>query len=279
MDINYQKTPYTRWLDHLDKRFGKPWKRELIVLFWLMSSWKTEFTYFVSRKNADKWNKILYISLELPEYDMKLRLARKKAWINKFEFQEQNFTEEQKLIMESEWEKINKNENIRIICPEDKSIWSIVREIRLWYDDWYRFVIIDNLDKIPMVWYSENDRYQKITSELQDYKNNNDWCIVLIHHAKKPDNKWMTYKRSWLTWMRGSQKIMDNATQVFEIYRDLDPDETDKKFKAKVEIIQMKDTFEGANGFEEIYFYKWEYIDEKTYDDKIKNDMYDRVWF
>jgi len=47
--------------------------------------------------------------------------------------------------------------------------------------------------------------------------------------------------------MRGSQKIMDNATQVFEIYRDLDPDETDPLTKATVEIAQMKDTFEGAN--------------------------------
>jgi hypothetical protein len=44
--------------------------------------------------------------------------------------------------------------------------------------------------------------------------------------------------------MRGSQKIMDNATQVFEIYRELDPDNTDETEKAKVEIIQMKDTFE-----------------------------------
>jgi len=37
---------------------------------------------------------------------------------------------------------------------------------------------------------------------------------------------------------------MDNATQLFEIYRELDPDETDDLIKSKVEIIQMKDTFE-----------------------------------
>jgi hypothetical protein len=43
--------------------------------------------------------------------------------------------------------------------------------------------------------------------------------------------------------MRGSQKIMDNATQMFEVYRDLDPDLPDIE-RPKVEIIQMKDTFE-----------------------------------
>jgi hypothetical protein len=46
--------------------------------------------------------------------------------------------------------------------------------------------------------------------------------------------------------MRGSQKIMDNATQVFEIYRDLDPD-CPPEDRNKVVITQLKDTFEGAN--------------------------------
>jgi hypothetical protein len=36
---------------------------------------------------------------------------------------------------------------------------------------------------------------------------------------------------------------MDNATQVFEVYRDLDPDIGDDD-RSRVDIIQMKDTFE-----------------------------------
>jgi len=44
-----------------------------------MSSGKTEFTYFVARKNIEQGVKVCYISLELPEYDMKLRIARKSA--------------------------------------------------------------------------------------------------------------------------------------------------------------------------------------------------------
>ena len=58
---------------------------------------------------------------------------------------------------------------------------------------------------------------------------------------------------------------MDNATQVFEIYRELDPDNTDETEKAKVEIIQMKDTFEWANWIKDIYFYKGNYYDYETY--------------
>jgi len=56
--------------------------------------------------------------------------------------------------------------------------------------------------------------------------------------------------------MRGSQKIMDNATQVIEIRRDLDPQTESAEEKAKVELYQYKDTFEGANGYCGIYFNK-----------------------
>lgn len=50
--------------------------------------------------------------------------------------------------------------------------------------------MIDNLDKI---WGNEredeNSRYQRITTALQDFKNENDACIILLHHAKKADGK------------------------------------------------------------------------------------------
>lgn len=265
MEINYAKTPFTWWIETMDKKFWKPWVRELIVLFWLASSGKTELSYFTARKNAELWNRVLFLSLELPEYDMKLRIARKRAWINKYDFQTGNYTPQQKDFMEKEWNKLQQQDNLKIHSPEDKSIKWIMEELRQGYDDWYRMFFIDNLDKIVSIGTDENTRYQKITTSLQDFKNECNACIFLIHHAKKPDSKWVVYKRAGLAGMRWSQKIMDNATQLFEIYRELDPDEIDELTKAKVEIIQMKDTFEWANWFVEIYFYKSEYYDEAWY--------------
>jgi len=85
--INYgNKTKFTWGIKSLDKRFGCPDIRELIVLFGFMSSGKTEFAYFAARANA-KENKVLYLSLELPEYEMKLRICRKKAGVSKYDFQ------------------------------------------------------------------------------------------------------------------------------------------------------------------------------------------------
>lgn len=227
----------------------------------MMSSGKTEFSFFVARKNAEIWNKVLFINLELPEYDMKLRIARKKWWVSKYDFQTRNYTAEQKEIMSTEFKKLERMENLYLESPQEKTLWALETLIRRWQDNWCTMFIIDNLDKIVSNdKESENDRYQRITSFLQDMKNENNICLVVIHHAKKPDNKWLVYKKSWLGGMRWSQKIMDNATQVFEIFRDLDP-EIDDSERNKVEIIQMKDTFEWANWYKEIYFWKGDYYD------------------
>lgn len=261
MKIVYSKTPFTRWLDVIDKKFWKPDLRELIILFWFMSSWKTEFTYFVARSNVLKWNSVCYISLELPEYDMKLRIARKNAWISKINRQNQNFSEEQRLLMEEKFEELNKNNWLYITKPEATDLWTIQKTIREYYELWCRMFIIDNLDK--MIW-NENDntRYQEISSWLQDMKNQEWINIMLIHHAKKPFRKEQQYEPAWMSWLRWSQKILDNSTQVIEIWRDLDPENTDPKCRAEVQLHQYKDTFEWANGYCKIYFDKWWYVEE-----------------
>ena len=264
MEIQYSKDSIFTWgIDSLDKRFWRPDERELIVLFGYMSSGKTEFAYYTARKNLPIGNKVLFLSLELPEYQMKLRIARKSAGVSKINFQEWRFTDQQKAIMDDKFKEIENMKDLFIVSPEDKWLPNLVDMMRKWYDNWVRLFIIDNLDKIPAEdKEDENRRYQRITSALQDFKNENPICLILLHHAKKPESKWFTYKRAGMARLRWSQKIMDNATQVFEIYRDLDPD-IDELDRGKVELIQYKDTAEGANGSVEIYFHKGNYYEKK----------------
>lgn len=259
--LEHARSDFTWWLESLNKRFGRPWKRDLITLFGYMSSWKTEFTYFVSRKNAEQGNKVCYISLELPEFDMKLRIARKRAWISKDDAQTGKYTEHQKEIVNKEMEKMNNLKNLYIFKPEDCGINGIEHTIRMFYDEWCRLFIIDNLDKIP---WNENDnvRQQEISSRLQDIKNELNICIILIHHAKKPFNSIQQYMPAWMVGLRGTQKILDNSTQVFEVYRDLDPENNNVQDKARVTLYQYKDTFEGANWCVDIYFNKWDYTEK-----------------
>lgn len=255
------RSTFTWWIDSVNKRFGRPWKRDLITLFGYMSSWKTEFTYFVSRKNAEQWNKVCYISLELPEFDMKLRIARKRAWISKEDAQTGNYSLSQKEIVNKEMDKMNKLENLYIIKPEDCGMWGIEKTIHEYYDKGCRLFVIDNLDKIP---WNENDnvRQQEISSKLQDIKNEFNICIILIHHAKKPYNSVQQYMPAGMAWLRGTQKILDNSTQVFEVYRDLDPENSEPESKARVTLYQYKDTFEWANGCVDIYFNRWDYVEK-----------------
>lgn len=255
------RSDFTWWLESLNKRFGRPWKRDLITLFGYMSSWKTEFTYFVSRKNAEVGNKVCYISLELPEFDMKLRIARKRAWISKDDAQTGNYSQHQKEIVNKEMEKMNNQKNLYIYKPEECNMKWIEHTIRMFYDEWCRFFVIDNLDKISG---NENDnvRQQEVSSSLQDIKNELNICIILIHHAKKPFNSMQQYLPAWMVGLRWTQKILDNSTQVFEVYRDLDPENTDVKDKARVTLYQYKDTFEWANWSVDIYFNKWDYTEQ-----------------
>ena len=62
--------------------------------------------------------------------------------------------------------------------------------------------------------------------------------------------------------IRGSQKIIDNATQVVEIFRTLDPEETDPEERAKVRLLQYKNTMSGQNGVADIYFDMGTYVEE-----------------
>jgi len=53
---------------------------------------------------------------------MKLRIARKRAGINKYDFQIGNYTQTQKSYMEDERTKLQQQTNLKIVSPEDKSI-------------------------------------------------------------------------------------------------------------------------------------------------------------
>ena len=96
----YCKTPFTWGISKLNEKFGKPDIKELIVLFGYMSAGKTEFAYFVARQNIKLDNKVGFISLELDEDSMKLRIARKKANVSKIQFQDKRYTDVQERMMQ-----------------------------------------------------------------------------------------------------------------------------------------------------------------------------------
>lgn len=256
----WHKNNITWWLESLDRKFWKPSERELIITSWYSGIGKTEFTFFVARRNAEIWNKVLYLSLELPEYDMKHRICTSRAWVSKWEFQTGNFTDTQKEIMESEWNSLERLDNLFIVSPEEKSLKVIDTQIRLWYDRWIKLFFVDNLDKVYVDGTdNENSRYQKITSQLQDLKNELNICIIILHHNKKVFNKEQASMPWGLDGLRGSQKIIDNCTQFIEVFRDLDP--ACPEVHNITEIISWKDTQGWPHWLVRLKFEKGRFVD------------------
>ena len=266
-------TNFTRWLDSLNQRFWCPDIRELIIMFWYSWIGKTEFTFFVAKANAQIGNKVDYISLELPKQDMYTRMCQARAGVSKYQFQNNLYNERQKETMIKTRNELDSLTNLRIVTPLDDDYHPnneyryIDRAIRKGYDEWVRMFFIDNLDKVlhdKSSW-NENARYQAITSALQDLKNELNICIFVIHHsAKKGKNQ--VEQRSWVEWLRGSQKIVDNSTQVFEIFRDLDVN--DPSFSHNItEVLQYKDSNWWPKWREKVQYRDWtfvEYDKEKT---------------
>jgi len=106
---------FTRGINDFPKWVGTFDKGDLMVLAGYPSTGKTEFTYFIAKKNADIGTKVLYISLELPPQMMYLRLARKKAGISKQDRQNKNFSEQQRDIANTRFNKYKNYNNLKVI--------------------------------------------------------------------------------------------------------------------------------------------------------------------
>ena len=276
-ELDHQSiTPFTRWLDSINNKFWKPDYWELIVLCWFPSCWKTEFIHRVARENTKKWVKVCFISLELTNEVMAKRYAQKKAWVEVVEYQDKTYNEYQKTALNKYYKEFINIPNLEVLSITNTiKVDDLIRH-RQWLDDadWlireytdkgYTMFIIDNLWKI---WWPENEnaRFDEITSKLQSIKNELWINIILLHHLKKAFKKEDQYKPWWVWGIRWSQKVIDNATQVIEIWRTLDPEEDDKEEKAKVKLFQYKNTITWMNGYAEIYFNKWDYQENNPYE-------------
>lgn len=261
--INHEvKTKYTWGLDKLDKALSKPDNQELITIYAWWGTGKTEFTHFVARANADKWNKVCYISLEMPKHQLSLRYAVKRAGIKDYiDFQEKKYTRLQEDLIDKYYKEFIEYENIALTW-EDKpyTLQDLISEdkeqvglMTYYYDMGYRIFIIDNLWKIATS-KSEWEAQWEITSQLQAWKNKYNCCVFLIHHTGKT-KKWQESN------MRGSQKIFDNSTKVIKLERDNDPEATPIE-KARLEIHQEKNSVWGAYVETECYFDRGIYVEE-----------------
>ena len=217
VDIDFEsKTPVTWWIDGIDEMIGKINYWEMVTFVWKPWSWKTEYCFFMARKNADAWVKTAFISLEMPRKNLILRTAIKRAGVWKREWDNKTLTENQKEIIRDEVKRLSNYNNLYLfwvnkesleewtkITPED--IGTIVYE---WHEKWVKLFFIDNLWFIKQEWIEEWDVQQEACRTLKQIANMLWITIVLIHHVKK----WSDRDR--LNMVRWSWKINDDSDIV-----------------------------------------------------------------
>lgn len=256
------KNKFTWGLKKLDKILSKPDLMELITIYWGAWTWKTEFTHFVARANADNWVKVCYISLEMPREQLALRYALKRAGIKEYiEYQDKKYTSHQWELIEQYYKEFINYPNIALVWEDRlytvQELLSDNREqvwvMQEYYDMGYRMFIIDNLWKIQSA-KNEWESQWEITSLLQSWKNKNKACVFLIHHTGKK-------QKGTEASMRWSQKIIDNSTRVIKLERDSDSEATPIE-RAKLEISQEKNSMRWSYDTTECYFDRGVYVEE-----------------
>ena len=263
-DIDFTKiTPYTRGLESLDNSFGRFDNQKLIVTVWESQSWKTEFTFFQARKNADKWHKVCYLALEMNKKNMILRIAMKRNKITKAQRDNKDLSEEQKHNIRELYQKLWNYTNLNILHLSSPTIDNIITEIEEKHKEWYTLFYVDNLWFIAWEW-NEFENTTEAIRKLKDITNKHELTINLIHHF----NKWNTQERNTprgIASIRGSGKIENDVDYAMQVWRDLDPDLSVEE-KSKVTILLQKDRERGDPQMQDIKFNRWDYIElEKTH--------------
>lgn len=256
-DVDFSTvTPFSRWLPVLDDRFWRFDFSRLVVTIWESQSWKTEFTFFQARKNADRWYKICYIALEMSKKNMILRICQKRAWVTKKERDNKTLTEPQKKLMRDKYDELWNYKNLEIVYLSQPTLDDIKETIKEKQKEWFELFYIDNLGFI--VWdIPEIELTALVIRELKEITNTQPISINLLHHF----NKWWTKDRIWPRWMasiRSSGKIENDADYVLQVWRDLEDDVPEFERK-NVSIYLQKDRVRGDPANCVIEFDRWDY--------------------
>lgn len=248
---------FTRWLEKIDIKFWRFDLNQLILLTGKTWIWKTQYTFFLAEKNALRWNKTVYITLEMPAQKLAERYARQKAGISKIKRSDKDLSDEEKQIFIKHHHWITNIENFKIVSSENTRIDAIEQGIKDLASQWRTLFIIDNLGFFSG-WDNELERFAEVSRRLKELTNNLPISIILLHHMKKSIRE-DAYKPWGLSEIRWNQKLSDDADKIVQIRRNMDPDVEDEEEKNTTTLILHKDREFGDIETINLQFKEWSY--------------------
>lgn len=270
-DINDDSAMYTWGTEVADSKFTPIQPYFSLIFAGKQGSGKTAFTFDMAIKNAKLGHKVLYLSLEMSTKNILTRIAISTAKITKAQWRDKSLiTKKQREIYFKTKEEIRSIDNLvaeGIDTGDNPTKEYIAERIR---KTGATLAFVDNLDLVTTGRSSgkNEDKYKETTNYFLRFTNENRVPVILIHHTRKdgadfnPDD------------IRGSGKITDDADGVFMCGRNQDPQEVDKREKAKFCVAEAKDRLMGEFGFHVFYsrggsFFDT-YVEERPIPDEIR---------
>ena len=244
VEINLPKLEFTWWDKGIDNKIWKLHRGSFVILTWETWAWKTSFSTFMARHNKSS----VYYVLEDKRENIVKRYALRYAGISKEELNEGRISEEKIKLFNKAVVDYNKMPVNMIDVGHSINIESLVASIKEQEKNWVGLFFIDNMWKITAEGTTEAEQTKYISSELLRLCNEDNICIVLIHHFRKKANQ-LDWR--WVESLRGSQKLSDDATLIVEYQRDY------WENTCRLRIFKDRDWWD-TNEYEMTYD-KWEY--------------------
>ena len=250
------KLRYTWGTRKMDTSFAIIKRSNFIVLAAKRSSGKTTLAFDLACKNAKLGHRVLFLSLEMDEHDIKDDIGRKySGWTIEEEYDDK--VPEHKQIAYAN--KIREIESIptlylRGIRRGGGSSWEDILENISLFDE-LDLIIIDNLDMIDAK-DREDDwaRQRRVVKEVMGFTSSRQIPVMMIHHYRKTNGK-----DRGMDEMSGSGKIADGADRILKVTRNTDitagyPD----KYRSTVYLQKGRGYPEASR---EIYFIRGTFVD------------------
>ncbi len=237
-----------------DRKITKLENTDMVILAW--ESWigKSTWTFDVAIKNAERWFKVLYLSLEMSTEDMIKSVARKYAGISKEEWnmrwddlcnidshKKNAYIRRQKELTDIDW--------LCTVWLENTEVWYILKVIEREEPD---MVFLDNIWMLKTNWdyKDEVNTSQKFTNYSKD-----NWVpIILLHHFRKSNRKDQSHIRP-VDDLRGASQFVNDASIILQVWRDVENNDWTMK------VVQQKCRRHWSKAMIEIKFDKWVFLD------------------
>lgn len=217
------KLRYTWGTRILDTSFSIIKRSSFVLVAARRSSGKTTYTFDMACKNALKGHKVLYLSLEMDEQNIKENVARKHAGYTVEEEYDYKVPEAKKQAFDRKMRELDSIPNLYLkgVRRGGNTLWETILEIINSYQA-LDLIFIDNLDLIEGLPREDDlERQKRIVKNVMTFTSSRQIPVVLIHHYRKANKGG---KDLGMDDISGSGKIADGADIVVKVSRNNDPE-------------------------------------------------------